>query len=164
MSFASYKCCTLWTLRYMNTTWWHSISSLFNLILKLTLRKVVLHRLAHVNTCTNSLRKQQTFCDALTGFLHEKIMMSEKQGPKKIIFTACHSGKLKLAFTSPNVISTSRKSFLVNRIDFTVLLQFEFLKEHHFPVGQAKNIIHEPESKIHYSQVIGHYFLCTLEE
>ena len=29
------------------------------------------------------------------------------QGAKKIIFTACHSGKLKLAFTSPDIISTS---------------------------------------------------------
>ena len=34
------------------------------------------------------------------------------QGAKKIIFTACHSGKLKLAFTSPDVISTSPKNFL----------------------------------------------------
>ena len=33
------------------------------------------------------------------------------QGAKKIIFTACLSGKLKLAFTSPVVISTSPKSF-----------------------------------------------------
>ena len=32
------------------------------------------------------------------------------QGAKKIIFTACHSGKLKLAFTSPDVISTSPKN------------------------------------------------------
>ena len=79
MSFASYKCCTLWTLRYMNTTWWHTISSLFNLTWKLT-RKVVLHRLAHIITCTNSLRKQQPFCDAITGFLHE--MMSEEMVQK----------------------------------------------------------------------------------
>ena len=43
-------------------------------------------------------------------------------GYKKVIFTACHSGKLKLAFTSPNVISTSPKIFLMSRIDFTVLL------------------------------------------
>ena len=34
------------------------------------------------------------------------------QGAKKIIFTAFHSGKLKLAFTSPDVISTSPKKFL----------------------------------------------------
>ena len=63
-------------------------------------------------------------------------------GGKKIIFTACHSGKLKKAFTSANVISTSPKSFLTSRIDFTVLPQFEFLKNHYLPVGQVKNRIH----------------------
>ena len=36
---------------------------------------------------------------------------SDFQGAKKIIFTVCHLGKLKLAFTSPDVISTSPKSF-----------------------------------------------------
>ena len=64
------------------------------------------------------------------------------QGAKKIIFTACHSGELKLAFTSPDVISTSPKNFLTSRIDFIVLLLFEFLKKHHLPVGQVKNKIH----------------------
>ena len=64
------------------------------------------------------------------------------QDAKKIIFTACHSGKLKLTFTSPDVISTSPKSFLTSRIDFTVLLLFKFLKKHHLPVGQVKNRIH----------------------
>ena len=44
------------------------------------------------------------------------------QGAKKVIFTACQSGKLKLAFTSPNIISTSPQNFLMNRIDFTLLL------------------------------------------
>ena len=63
------------------------------------------------------------------------------QGAKKIIFTACLNGKLKLAFTSPDVISTSPKSFLTSRIDFTVLLLFEFLKRHHLPIGQVKNRI-----------------------
>ena len=71
-------------------------------------------------------------------------------GAKKIIFTACHSGKLKLAFTSPGIISTtSPKSFLTSRIDFTVLLLFELLKQHHLPIGQVKNRIHQPHSKIH---------------
>ena len=84
------------------------------------------------------------------------------QGAKKIIFTACHPGKLKLAFTSPDVISTSPKSFLMSRIDFTVLLLFEFLKKHHLPVGQVKNRIHQPDSKIHQPWAIGHCFLCTL--
>ena len=71
------------------------------------------------------------------------------QGAKKIIFTACHSGKLKLTFTSPDVISTSTKSSLKSRIDLTVLLLFEILKKHHLPVGQVKNRIHYPDSKIH---------------
>ena len=43
-------------------------------------------------------------------------------GAKKVIFTACHSGKLKLVFNSPDVISTSPKNVLTNRIGFTVLL------------------------------------------
>ena len=66
----------------------------------------------------------------------------EAQGAKKIIFTACHSGKLKLALTSPDVISTSPKSFLTSRINFTVLLLFKFLKKHHLPIRQVKNRIH----------------------
>ena len=32
------------------------------------------------------------------------------QGAKKVIFTACHLGKLELACTSPQVISTSPKT------------------------------------------------------
>ena len=34
-----------------------------------------------------------------------------KQGEKKVNFTACRSGKLQLACTSPKVISTSPKNF-----------------------------------------------------
>ena len=64
------------------------------------------------------------------------------QDAKKIIFTACHLGKLKLAFTSPDVISTSPESFLTSRIDFTVLLLFKFLKKHHLPVRQVENRTH----------------------
>ena len=56
-------------------------------------------------------------------------ILREQQGEKKIIFTACHLGKLKLAFTNPKVISTSPKNFLTSRINFTVLLLFEFLKK-----------------------------------
>ena len=63
----------------------------------------------------------------------------QMQAAKKIVFTACHSGKLKLAFASPDVISTSPKSFLMRRIDFTVLLLFQFLKKHHLAVGQVRN-------------------------
>ena len=38
------------------------------------------------------------------------------QGAKKDIFTACYSSKLKLAVTSPNVISTSPPNLLMSRI------------------------------------------------
>ena len=44
------------------------------------------------------------------------------QGAKTVIFKACHSGKLKIEYTSPNVISTSPKNILMSRNDFTVLL------------------------------------------
>ena len=38
------------------------------------------------------------------------------QGAKKVIFTACHSGKLKLTFTNPNIISASPKNVLMSRL------------------------------------------------
>ena len=64
--------------------------------------------------------------------LTRKVLLELKQvcmqGAKKIIFTACHSGKLKLAFTSPDVISTSPQNLFV-------LLLFKFLIKHHLPVG-----------------------------
>ena len=44
------------------------------------------------------------------------------QGAKKVIGKACHSGDLKLAYTNPNVISTSPQNILMSRIHFTVLL------------------------------------------
>ena len=72
---------------------------------------------------------------------------SNTKGAKKIIFKACHLGKLKLAFTSPDVISTSPKNFLTSRIDFILL--FKFLKKHHLPIGQVKNRNHQPAGKIH---------------
>ena len=49
------------------------------------------------------------------------------QGAEKITFTADYSGKLKLAFTSPDVISTSTKSFLTTEeliSQFICLLKF----------------------------------------
>ena len=73
----------------------------------------------------------------LTDDLHRICQwFSNYQGTKKIISTACHLGKLKLAFTSPDVISTSARHFLKSRIDFVVLLVFELLKKRHLPVRQ----------------------------
>ena len=69
------------------------------------------------------------------------------QVAKKIIFTACHSGKLELALTSPDVISTSPKNFLTSRIDFTVLLLLKFLEKHHLPSGKLKTEFTSPIAK-----------------
>ena len=70
-----------------------------------------------------------------------------RQGAKKIIFTACHLGKLERAsinFTSPYVISTSPKNFLTSRIDFTVLLLFKFLKNITCLLGKLKTEFTSP--------------------
>ena len=46
------------------------------------------------------------------------------QGAKKVIFTACHLGKLKVTFTSPNIISVSSENVLMSRL---ILSQVIFL-------------------------------------
>ena len=51
-----------------------------------------------IQYCVNTARVKAT------------MTLTKTQGAKKIIFTACHSGKLKLAFTSLDVISTSPKN------------------------------------------------------
>ena len=56
------------------------------------------------------------------GIKLQLLMVTLGQGAKKIIFIACHLGKLKLAFTSSDIISISPKSFLMSRIDFTLLV------------------------------------------
>ena len=80
--------------------------SIFDLLTQLTCTAVSLYTIInkptlYMKTCQNKTEKND----------------SNVQGAKKVIFTACHSGKLKLTFTSPNVISTTHKIF-----DLTVLL------------------------------------------
>ena len=43
-----------------------------------------------------------------------------RKGAKKVSCTACHSGKLKLACTSPKFISASPKNVLMRRTDYKV--------------------------------------------
>ena len=73
---------------------------------------------------------------------NEDVEADVKAGCKENHFYSLPFRQVKLAFTSPGVISTSPKNFLISRIDFTVLLLIEFLKKHHLPVGQVKNRIH----------------------
>ena len=81
---------------------------------------------------------------------------------RKSYFTACHSGKLKLAFTSPDVISTSLKNYSTGRIDSTVLLLFEFLKRHHLPVRKSLKLNSLARWQNPLTTGFRHYFLCTL--
>ena len=53
-------------------------------------------------------------CVVLTRLLI--VHSSDEQGAKKVIFTVCHSGKLKLTSASPNIISTSPKNVLISRL------------------------------------------------
>ena len=138
-----------WLNRYIYSAKKHAQWHKCFAIMPLTVRSLVVgnfkrHLVKHIKT--------GTACNLVwDGYLlvSSSVVVRTKHGPgvhgqgaKKIIFTACHLGKLKLAFTSPGVISTSPKSFLTSRIDFTVLLWFELLKKHHLPVGQGKNRIH----------------------
>ena len=67
---------------------------------------------------------------------------------KKIIFIACHSGKLKLAFTSPDIISTSPKSFFKSRIDFSQFLCYSnSSKNITCPSGKLKTELTSPIAK-----------------
>ena len=58
------------------------------------------------------------------------------QGAKKVIFTACHSGKLKLTFTSPNIISTSPKNVFMSRLISKFFNNLNSLKTFTCPSGK----------------------------
>ena len=66
-----------------------------------------------------------------------------EQSAKKVSFTACHSGKLKLAFTSPNIISTGPKHVLMVRIDFTIPSSKNFTS----PSGKLRTKFTSPIAK-----------------
>ena len=56
--------------------------------------------------------KRDLICIQDSGEQTSRITINRtKQGAKKVSFTVCHSGKLKLAFTSPNTILTSPQKF-----------------------------------------------------
>ena len=69
------------------------------------------------------------------------------QGAKKIIFTACHSGKLKLASTSLDVILTGPKNLLTSRIDFTVFCHSNSSKNLTCPSSKLKTEFTSPIAK-----------------
>ena len=70
-----------------------------------------------------------------------------KQGAKKVIFTAWHSGKLKLAFTSPNIISTSPKSVLMRRLISQFFCNLNSSKNFTCPSGKSRTAFTSPIAK-----------------
>ena len=58
------------------------------------------------------------------------------QGAKKVIFIACHSGKLKLTFTSPNIISASPKNVLMSRLISQFICNLNSSKKFTCPSGK----------------------------
>ena len=58
------------------------------------------------------------------------------QDAKKVTFTACHSGKLKLTFTCPNIISTSPKNVLMSRLISQFLCNLDSWKNSTCPLGK----------------------------
>ena len=87
---------------------------------------------------------------------------STHPGCKEVIFTACHSGQLKLAYNSPKVISTSPVTFLWADLISQIFCTLNSSKKFTCPLGKFKNRIHQPNSKVHQPRAIGYYFLCTL--
>ena len=88
--------------------------------------------------------------------------MEGLQGAKKVSFTACYLGKLQLACTSPQIISTSPKTLFDQQDSLQSFCNLNFPKKQHLPVGQVENRNHQPDRKIHQFWAIGHDFLCML--
>ena len=68
-------------------------------------------------------------------------------GAKKIIFTACHSGKKKQTFTSPDVISTSPKSFWGAELISQFFCYLNSSKKITCPSGKLKTEFTSPIAK-----------------
>ena len=69
------------------------------------------------------------------------------QGAKKVIVTACHSGKLKLTFTSPNIISTSPKNVLMSRLISKFFCNLNASKKFTCPSGKLITEFTSPIAK-----------------
>ena len=70
------------------------------------------------------------------------------QGAKKVIFKACHSGKLKLACTSPNVISTiATKTFWWAELIAQFFCNLNSSKTSTCPLGKLRTKFASPIAK-----------------
>ena len=116
----------------------------------------------------------QNFLTSRIGHLHHDIILLLQAESFRVLLSCasqgfCHlilTGITKFKYGRQNEKDSGHSSKMTLSckwpIDFTVLLLFEFLKKNHLPIEQDKNRVHQPDSKIHQPQAIGHYFLCKL--
>ena len=69
------------------------------------------------------------------------------QGAKEVIFKACHSGKLRLAYTSPNIISTSPKTFWWAELISQFFCNLNSTKNSTFTLGKLRTAFTSPIAK-----------------
>ena len=82
------------------------------------------------------------------------------QGVKKVMFTSCHWGKLRLTLLAQTSFLTSPKNVVMFRLISQFFCNLNSSKKLHLLIGQVNNRIHLLDSKIHQPQAIRHYFLC----
>ena len=73
--------------------------------------------------------------------------MSQQQGPKKIVFTACHSGKLKRAFTRPRRHFNAPKTFWLAELISKFFCYSNSSKTITSPSGKIKTEFTSPIAK-----------------
>ena len=95
-----------------------------------------------LSECLTSSYSQTSIIQTLTG--PQKVSI---QGAKKIIFTACHSGKLKLTFTSPNITSASPKNVQMSRLISKFFCNLKSSKNFTCPQGKLITEFTSPMAK-----------------
>ena len=69
------------------------------------------------------------------------------QGAKKVSFTACHSGKLKVAFTSPILLQLAPKTFWWVELISQFFCNLNFSKKLSYPFGKLRKKFAIPVAK-----------------
>ena len=100
-----------------------------------------------IDSMSNKLKK--SMCAALVLFFKGGAVSSKElwQGAKEVTFTACHSDKLKLTFSSPNIISTSPKNVLMSRLISQFLCNLDSSKNFTCPSGKLITEFTSPIAK-----------------
>ena len=105
----------------------------------------------YLSLCTALYRSLSSHHHPLTtavdGTFMQLISSQNHQGAKKIIFTACHSDKLKLTFTNPEVISTSPKAVWRAELILRFFCHLNSSKKITCPSGKLKTEFTSPIAK-----------------